>query len=472
MHSVHSDSRETKERTASPLSRKYDLSSGPITRSLLRLTAPILGTSLVMMLHSLVDMWCVSQLGSGAVAAAGTGGFYIWLALSLASIPRIGAQIKTAHAMGEKQYEEAASFIQTGLFLACSMGLLLGLILLVFRHPLIHFYGFRDPSVISSGITYLTTISIAMPFFLINPVFSSVYQAMGNSRLPFLINATALSANLALNLLLIFGPGPFPALGVFGAALATALSQCLMTILFFLIMFRSRELPVRLHRQAPIDLSKAKEIVRIGLPYGIQEALFALFSIVLSRLVTSFGNQEVAAYRVGAQAEAISWQTAVGFSSALTAFVGQNFGAGKPDRIRAAYKSALLLSVSVGLFASLLFFLFGSEIFALFFPTEPITVEAGALYLKILSYSQIFMCIEITTAGLFGGLGNTRIPSAIGIVFTSLRIPGAYLLSSFLGVRGIWWIITLSSIVKGICALLAVFYLKRFRPRAFFSPRS
>ena len=97
------------------------------------------------------------------------------------------------------------------------------------------------------------------------------------------------------------------------------------------------------------------------------------------------------------------------------------------------------------------------------------TLDAGAVYLKILSLSQVLMCLEITTAGLFNGIGKTVIPSTIGIVFTGLRIPFAYVLSQpqYLGVEGIWWVISMSSVIKGMVALSAYWYYKTYRKEAF-----
>lgn len=454
--------------------RKHnDLTTGGITDTLVRLTLPILGTSLIMMLHNLIDMWCVSQLGSTEVAAAGTGGFYIWLSMALSSISRVGSQVKVAHGMGEKQYREAAKYIQSGLCLTLIMGILFGLCLITQRQALIDFYGFTDPEVVELGVIYVATIGFAMPFFFLNPVFAAVYQALGNSRLPFWVNAVGLSGNIVLNFALIFGLGPFPALGVFGAALATSIAQLFMSLLFILMILTSKEevfLQIRWIKD--IERTKIKEIAKIGFPFGMQDALFSLISIVMARLVAGFGNMETAAYRVGSNIEALSWETGVGFSTALTSFVGQNYSAGKRQRVLKAYRNTVVLSCSIGLFAFVLFFFFAEEIFTLFFPGEPQTVAAGTLYLTVVSYSQIFMCLEITTSGLFSGMGKTHIPSIVGIVFTALRIPTAYFLSQpqYLGIAGVWWVISLSSVCKGSVLLLIYFYHRAFRADVFSKP--
>lgn len=437
-----------------------DLTTGPILQALIRLTLPIIGSSFIMMLHSILDIWCVSRLGSAAVSAAGTGGFYIWLSSSLGSITRIGTQVKVAQSMGEDQHQKAASYIKAGILLASITGVGFGLLLYVFRSSIIGFHHFSDSKVVSFSLLYLATISFAMPFFFLNPVFTSICQALGNSKLPFYINTTGLFSNFLLNICLIFGLGPFPSLGVLGAALATLFAQLFISLLFLFYFLKGGFFPFPLNWKTPPSIFLFQKLFFLGLPYGIHESLFTIISIVISRFVAGFGNQEIAANRVGAQIEAISWQSASGFSSALTAFVGQNFGAKKIDRIWKAYRTTIFLSISIGACATFLFFFFGKDIFLLFFPQELNTVQAGYLYLKILSFSQIFMCIEITTAGLFHGMGKTKIPSFVGILFTSLRIPFAYALSNHFGIQGIWWVITLSSILKGSVLFGFYFFLR------------
>lgn len=438
-----------------------DLTEGPIFQALIRLTLPIIGSSFIMMLHSILDIWCVSRLGTAAASSVGTGGFYIWLSASLGSITRIGTQVKVAQSIGEKKQKETASYIKTGILLAGSFGITLGFLLYFFRFFIIGFHKFPDSQVTSFALLYLATISFAMPFFFLNPVFTAICQALGNSKLPFYINTFGLCLNFILNFCLIFGLGPFPSLKVFGAALATLIAQGIIFLLFIFFLFLKGYCPFSLTWKKLPPASFFSSLFFLGLPYGIHESLFTLISIVISRFVAGFGSREIAANRVGAQIEAISWQSASGFSSALTAFVGQNFGAKKIDRIWRAYRTTILLSISIGLFATFLFFFGGTEIFLLFFPKEPETVKAGALYLEILGYSQVFMCIEITTAGFFHGIGKTQIPSIVGIVFTALRIPFAYFGSKLFGVQAIWWVITLSCIIKGTCLMGAYFYYKR-----------
>lgn len=198
------------------------------------------------------------------------------------------------------------------------------------------------------------------------------------------------------------------------------------------------------------DRAYAGFIIKIGFPIALQSMLFTGISMVISRMVTVYGDMAVAVQKVGSQIETISWSTAEGFGAAINTFIAQNKGAGNNERIIKGYKCVLGITCIWGLFVTLLLVVFPEEIFGLFIHEEDL-VPYGAAYLIIMGFSQIFMCVELTTSGAFSGLGKTIIPSAVGIIFTAARIPMAVVLTkTALGLDGIWWSISISSILKGI----------------------
>ena len=177
--------------------------------------------------------------------------------------------------------------------------------------------------------------------------------------------------------------------------------------------------------------------------------------MVLTRMVSGFGDGAIATQRVGGQIESITWNVADGFSAALNAFSAQNFGAGKMDRVKKGY----LLSTSViaiwGSLIGLFFILFPNGIASIFFH-EPEVIAIAIGYLTIIAIGEPFMCVEIVSSGAISGLGNTKLCSIISILFTGSRIPLAYLLSqTALGLHGIWWALTLTSVCKGIVFVFA-----------------
>lgn len=203
-----------------------------------------------------------------------------------------------------------------------------------------------------------------------------------------------------------------------------------------------------------------KEVAYIGLPGALQSGLFTTFSMIIGRLVAYWGPTPIAAQKIGSQIEALSWLTAGGFSTAIATYVGQNYGAGKNERIHKGVRITMGLSAIIGAMTTLLL-IFAREPLMKIFVTEPETIEVGKQYLLILGYSQLFMCAEITITGAFNGIGRTYLPNIISIILTGSRIPLCLILIKYLDLDGIWWSISITSILKGIILVSIYCYLSK-----------
>lgn len=441
------------------MKKNINLTEGKIVSTLIALAMPIIGTSFIQMAYNMTDMFWLGNLGSKSVAAVGTAGFFIWFGQSLMIISKIGAEVGVSQAVGRKNEVEAKSYIRNSIKLNIILSVVYGTLLILLRNPLISFFNLGDSEVISMSINYLVIVSIGISFNFINPIFTGIFNGSGDSKTPFYINTLGLLFNIIFDPILIYGFGPFPKLGVIGAALATVIAQIIVTLCFIYAIRKKVESYFRINLKEPLNGEYIKRIFKLGFPVAVQNGLFSFFSMLIARIIADWGSTAIAVQKVGSQIEAISWMTAGGFSTALGAFVGQNFGAKKWKRIFKGYFVTIGMAVLVGIFATALLVLGGEHIFKIFIP-EAEAVSMGAVYLKILGYSQLFMCIEITTSGAFNGLGKTLIPSIISIVFTGLRVPFAILLSgTFLGLNGVWWSISLSSVVKGILLVIIFVFI-------------
>lgn len=442
------------------MSKRIDLTEGEITKKLVLLSLPIMGTSLIQMAYNLTDMFWLGQYGSDAVAAVGTAGFYPWLGMALVMFSKVGGQVMVSQEIGNKNINETKSYIKSALELIIVLAIAYMAFLLIFNKQLVDIYNLDNNEVVKMTREYLYIVSIGMIFTFVNPVLTSLFNGLGNSKSPFVLNTIGLIANIILDPILIFGVGPIKAMGVRGAAYATVGAQFIVTMVFIYLIIKSRDhlFSVKLFRN--IDFKYYKTMFKLGLPVAIQNALFTFIAMVIGILVASFGYKAVAAQKVGAQIESISWMIGEGLAAALTAFIGQNFGAKKYDRVDKGAKIGIMLAVLWGIVTTSLLFFLNNQIFSLF-TADPETAQIGATYLRILSYSQMFMCIEIIVTGIFNGLARTNIPPIISIIFTALRIPLAYFLSrqDILGLNGLWWSICLTSIIKGVLFFLIFFIL-------------
>lgn len=448
------------------MDEKLNLIEGNILNILVKLAIPIIGTSFVQMAYNLTDMLYLGRLSSKAVAAVGTAGFFTWLANSLIFLSKIGAEIGVSHSVGRGDMKRAKKYIKNTIKINILMGVIYALILIIFRKSLIGFFNLGEASIINMAESYLLIVALGINFFFINPVCTAIFNGYGDSKTPFKINALGLIFNMILDPLFIFGFGPIPRLEVTGAAIATIIAQFIVAATFIYVIVKKTTFLKDVNLLDKFDLEYVKSIFRYGLPVAMQNGLFCIFAMLIARIVSSFGDTSIAVQKIGSQIEAISWMTAGGFSTALSAYVGQNYGAKKWDRIYEGYFKALLAVSFLGIFNTALLYFGAKPLFSLFI-READVIPFGVDYLKILAFSQLFMCIEIATAGAFNGLGKTIPPSLVGIFFTALRIPAAIILSSkdLLGLNGIWWSISMSSVFKGVIltAWFIIYLSKKYK---------
>ncbi|WP_105614507.1 MATE family efflux transporter [Vallitalea okinawensis] len=453
------------------MTKSMDLTKGHISSELLRLAIPIFATSFIQVAYGFIDTFWIGRLSDEAVAAVGTCGYFLWLGASIALICKVGGNVKISQSIGANETEQAKKYISHSILLNALIAFIYMLILVAFNKSIIGFFNLGDVATEGLAQEYLVIIGASMIFYFFNPVISAIITSFGNSRVPFIMNSIGLVFNILLDPVLIFGFGGLPKLGVVGAALATALSQVLVSTLFIgYIMYNTRKGKLPLFRGLSFTKVKwniTKDILLIGLPAAIQAALFAGFSIIIAKIIALWGTYAIAAQKVGAQIESISWATCEGFSVAVSTFIGQNYGAKKYDRLKKGYMVSIGMVTVIGTVATILLLTLNEEIYNLFV-SEPETIAIGINYLIIIAFSQIFMCIEIATMGAFNGISKPGISAIVVISLTALRIPMALALSATsLDINGIWWALTITSILKGIFLLIMfIMYMeKKIKPQ-------
>ena len=434
-----------------------NLTEGPILRQLFMLAMPIMATSFIQMAYSLTDMAWVGRLGSEAIAAVGSVGLLTWMTTSLALLNKVGSEVSVGQAIGMKDETAARSFATHNLTLSLIVSVAWAFILFTFAPLIIRFYEL-EPHIAANAINYLRIVSTAFPFVFMSAAFTGIFNAGGRSKIPFTINGIGLVTNMILDPLFIF---------VFdwktdGAALATWLAQACVFGLFIYQLKVKKILWEDFRFFGKLKKVYTTRIIKIGLPVATLNTLFAFVNMFLGRTASTVGGHiGLMAMTTSGQIEAITWNTSQGFSTALSAFVAQNYAARKISRVMKALKSTLYMTLVFGIFCSLLFIFYGNNIFAIFVP-EREAYEAGGLALRIDGYSQLFMMLEIVIQGVFYGMGRTIPPAIISISCNYLRIPMAMLFVSLgWGLPGIWWTICLTSILKGIIILIWFLCIKK-----------
>lgn len=424
------------------LKREQEYSA--VGRKLLKLAFPIIGSYLLHMTYNLTDMIWVGYLGSGAVAAVGSAGFFLHLGWAMASIVTVGANIKIAHSVGAEDMNAAGRYSTAGLWGIGSIAILFTSVFLAIPEQFIGFFQMKDVHVNEMAVSYLTISSFGIIISFVNLLFISIFNAHGKTKISFKASVIGTLLNIILDPLLII----VFKMGVEGAAIATIIGRgC--SLAFFLFVYKKFD-KIYFKGLLP-STSKLKALFYVGLPAAVQRISFSVIYIFLARIIADWGPNAIAVQKIGVQIESITFMIVGGIMQAVTIMVGHSYGAKNLTEVPNIYRAGLRISLAVGAITTLVFLLIPQTLFSIFVP-EAESILMGKDYLMILAASQLFMCLEMISAGVFNGLGKTKMPAAVSVVFTSLRLPGAYFLGfyTFLSLNGVWWSITGSSILKGI----------------------
>ncbi len=439
-----------------------NLTEGNIFSTLIRLALPLMGTSFLQMAYTLMAMSWVGRLGGGEAshvatkseAAIGAIGMLLWLTASVAYLAMIGAEVAVAQSIGARKMKQAKIYASHTSTVALFLGIVWSLTLFIFAEHILSF--FKLPADITSeAVLYLRIMTVCLPFQFQSYNLSGVYNGAGRSFIPFRNNACGLVLNMVLDPVLMFGFD----MGLHGAAVGSVVSQIFVFGLFFYQIKSANRILGNFSFIIKPRTVFLKRIFQLGTPVSVMNSLFAIINMNLARVASLYGGHlGLMTQTTGGQIEAVTWNTSQGFSTALSAFMAQNYAAHKIERGKKAYFYTLRIMLSVGIVVSLAFVFFGGNIFGLIVPHQD-AIDAGSQYLFVMGLVQIFMMLELTTQGMFNGIGRTVEPAVISISFNVLRIPLAYYLASEMGVVGVWWAIALSSICKGIILPLWFLFL-------------
>jgi len=431
------------------MSKIYDLTEGSIIKKLFYIALPVLLTSISQMAYNLTDMFWVGRVDTiglvekEAISAIGTAGYITWFAFGLIMIARIGTSVKVSHSVGEKNMEKLGKFASNGLLLQLFAGILVSVLVFILRRPLISIFNISSQQVVIYAVNYLAIVGGLLVFQFVASGFAAINEGIGKTNSNFRIMAVGLVLNMILDPIFII----VMKMGVTGAAIATVISQAVTVAVFFFIYKKYSSGLFRFHIDS-FDPKTIGNIIRIGLPTGLQSMFFTAISIYIARMVFMFGEDVMAAQRVGVQIEQLTWMIAGGFQTALTVFIGQNFGAKQHSRIRKGFGVISLLLIPYSAVVALSIYYFAPFFIGIFID-DPISKAYGIRYLEIISLAQIFMMLESIGSGLFNGIGKTYVPSVVGSVGNVLRIPLATFLLVSMAQEGIWWALNISDFIKG-----------------------
>jgi len=298
------------------------------------------------------------------------------------------------------------------------------------------------------GHEYLSTWLLGCPLVFGFFAMEATFRAAGDTHTPFVVLAGSVGISILLDPLLIAGVGPFPRLGVEGAALASVMVRGGGFLLGLIIALRRGLLRFR----AP-DWRAVPTVVRIGMPLALAGVLLSVVYMWLTRFTSQFGTPALAALGIGHKMEGLGFVAISGFSLAASALVGQNLGARQEGRAREAVRLTVLYCLMVTVTTAIAFLVIPERLVALF-TRDPDVIRDGMWYLRVIAFAQIGQSFELILEGALAGAGYTFWPQIVSTTLTSLRIPLAAWWSRAFGLIGIWIALSTTAIARGVAMIL------------------
>jgi MATE family, multidrug efflux pump len=411
-----------------------DYTTANLNRAILLLAVPMVLEMVLESLFAVVDVAWVGRLGADAVATVGLTESMLSLVFAVAMGLSLSTTAMVARRIGEKDPEGGAVAAVQAIFLGLFISLAIGVPCLIFAPNLLRLMG-ATPAIVSIGSGY-TRICLGgscavLLLFLNNAIFRGAGDAAIAMRLLWVSNII----NLILDPCLIFGWGPFPKLGVTGAALATFIGRSIGVIYQFYRLMRGTERIRVLARQVRIQFDVLWRLVRVSFTGILQFAIAHTSWIGLVRIVSTFGAAAIAGYTIAIRIVIFVILPSWGLSNAAATLVGQNLGAQKPDRAeKAVWRTGLYNMIFLG-GVGVLFIIFAEPIVGLFI-TDPEVVKLGAACLRIVSYGNLGYAYFMVMMQAFNGAGDTITPTIVNFFgFWLLEIPLAYVLAKPLGMH-------------------------------------
>lgn len=392
-------------------SSRMDMVNGPIWGKLPRYALPVAATAILGQLFNAADIAVVGnftgQLRTLAVAAVGANSPIVSLVVTLFVGISLGANVVIAHAVGQGDAEAAGKAAHTTIVMALLGGILAAVVGQLVAVPLLTLLQVPQ-EVFPLALSYLRIYFAGLPVILLYNFEAAIFRSVGQTRLPLVTLALSGVLNVVLNLVfvLVFHRT------VDGVALATVLSNAVSALVLYGMLRRSEE-SVRIHpKNLTIDPESFRQILRIGLPAGIQSAVFSVSNVIIQGAINSLGTVIMAASSAALNLESITYNLLSAYSQACTTFVGQNCGAGKPERCRRTWLMCLAQGALVLLVAIVLVVPNGKALLSLF-NSDPAVVEAGYIRVVVLMLSHLFSLVYEVTSGYLRGYGISLIPAVL-----------------------------------------------------------
>lgn len=435
-----------------------DLTTGPVTKHLIKTSSFMLVTMIVQTMYFLVDLYWVGRLGTDAVAAVGLAGNVSFIVLALTQMLGVGTTTLVSHAVGRKDHEEGSLVFNQSQVLSIIAGAVVLTVGLLVRRAYTASLG-ADAATAMMANDYLLWFIPAMGLQFLMVAMGSALRGLGQFKPGMIVSTATILLNMALAPFLIFGWGTGHPLGVAGAAIST-LVAVIVGVVWLTLYFLDKDSFLKFTpRDWAPRLDIWKRMLAIGLPSGMEFALMALYMVVVYAIIKPFGAEAQAGFGVGGRIVQAAFMPVVALGFAVAPVAGQNVGAKLGHRVRETYRSAVMLSVSVTAVIAIGIYFTAPALIGVF-SGDARVIDVGAEYLQIVAFTFVASGINFVNSSMFQALGNTMPSLATSAVRMMVAIVPAILLSSRPGFTTRWiWYLSVASVFVQL--LLGLWLLQR-----------
>ncbi len=394
--------------------KQLDMLHGPIWNKLPRFALPVAATAILEQLFNASDVAVVGNftgsMRTACVAAVGANSPIIGLIVNLFIGIALGSNVIIAHAIGQGKAEDVRKAVHTSVVVAVLGGVLVALLGELIAAPLLSMLNVPT-EVLPLALLYLRIYLAGMPVILLYNFEAAIFRSVGETKIPLIALASSGVLNVALNLFFV----AVLDMKVSGVAVATVISNAVSSVLLYIRLRRSTQVIHLEPKELGIDWPTLGRILRIGLPAGIQSAVFSVSNIVIQSAINDLGTVVMAASSAAFNIEIITYDILNSFSQACTTFVGQNYGAGELKRCKKTLFLCLIEGV-IALAAAIALLLFSGKTLLKLFNPDPDVVETGYIRLMLIMVSHSFSLLYEIMAGYLRGFGISLTPALLTMV--------------------------------------------------------
>ena len=388
-----------------------NLTEGPLAKQILLVSLPLALSNLLQVLFNMSDVAVVGRFaGSTALGAVGSTSIFVTLFTGFLIGLSNGINVLVARFYGAKHPGDVKKTVHSALIISFIAGVILLFVGLLGSPALLELLNTK-PDLLPGAILYLRVYFLGMPALALYNFGNAVFSAIGDTKKPLVYLSIAGALNIVLNLFFVI----VCQLNVMGVALASAISQCMSAGLILRALTKVQDCYALDLHAIKLDLGMTKRILLLGVPAGFQNAVFAIANLFIQAGVNSFDSLMVKGNSAAANADAMIYDAMAAFYMACASFMSQNYGAGKPDRVKKSYFISLVYSFGVGLVLGGALFLFGREFLALF-TTESAVIDAGMKRVGVMGFAYCISAFMDCTIAASRGLGKTVVPTVIVVL--------------------------------------------------------